>query len=379
LSDFVEYFERGLQMQLDKKLICLAAVIIGLSLCAGCTNVDQLVGRQLDTVIEWELNEGGKKPDGNSVLVALYLDSEDSKDTTTIAEYRCYNYGGGGYSGIHRIPFGTPWTRLEQIRSNRFKKEIVIDPGPPYKKAKRIVTLIPGEVANLGRIVLEEVEVDGTASIAGTIRDETGKPLEGVTVSSNKAVVTTDAEGSYCIDGFGLEVCDLNVKKEGYILNSAEVSIRNMDKRIIRQDFVLSRQKKIRLRYVICPKEIDDFNSPEATDGTEEFLIDKKLFRIPTDEIENEDFRLFVNKVHLSFRVSDNELTLDNFYAPIFYKRHHRLSFEKFEAISSVCTLKYNSQRCPPIQEGDIILINGGKVSDYTLKILFEEVQQIIP
>ncbi|MCK4628330.1 MAG: hypothetical protein KAT56_04965, partial [Sedimentisphaerales bacterium] len=97
-------------MQLDKKLICLAAVIIGLSLCAGCTNVDQPVGRQLDSVIEWELNEGGKKPKGNSVLVALYLDTEDSKDTTTIAEYRCYNYGNGGYSGIKRVPFGTPWT-----------------------------------------------------------------------------------------------------------------------------------------------------------------------------------------------------------------------------------------------------------------------------
>ena len=120
-------------MQLGKKsvywavvIIGLAAVIIGLSLYAGRTNVDRVVSRQLDTVIQLELNEGNKKPSGNSVLVALYLDSEDSKDTTTIAEYRCYDYPRGGYSGIQRIPFGTPWTRWEKIRSNRFKKEIVI-------------------------------------------------------------------------------------------------------------------------------------------------------------------------------------------------------------------------------------------------------------
>ena len=366
-------------MQLDKKLICLAAVIIGLSLCAGCTSVaqvDQLVGRQLDAVIEWELNEGGKKPDGNSVLVALYLDTEDSKDTTTIAEYRCYNYGGGGYSGINRIPFGTPWTRWERIKSNRFKKEIVIDPGPPYKKAKRIVTLIPGETANLGRIVLEKVEADGTASIVGTIRDENGKPLEGITVSSNKAVVTTNAKGSYRVDGLGLEVCDLNVKEEGYISTSAKVSIRNMDKRIIRQDFVLSGKKKIRLRYVISPREKDDFNSPEAVEGTAEFFIDKEFVPLVVEQTKDKDFSRFIDKVKLRFEVKNSKLSLRHFYAPIFYKKY-RSSSEDFETISSVGT--FHSQRCPPIQEGDIILINGGEISDYTLKILFEEVQQILP
>ena len=365
-------------MQLDKKLICLAAVIIGLSLCAGCTNVDQMVGRQLDAVIEWELNEGGRKPNDNSVLVALYLDTEDSKDTTTIAEYRCYNYGGGGYSGIHRVPLRTPWTRWEKFSSNKFKKEIVIDPGPPYKKTKRIVTLIPGEVANLGRIVLEKAEADGTASIVGTVRDETGKTLEGITVSSNKAVVTTDADGSYRIDGLGLEVCDLNAKKEGYITGRAKVSIRNMDERIIRQDFVLSGQKKIRLRYVISPLEKDDFNGPDAVEGTAEFLVDKNLMPLVVEQIKDKDFSRFIDNVQLRFRVNNGKLVLSSFYAPIFYKGY-RSSSEEFETISSVGTLSYSLQHCPPIQEGDIILINGGKISDYTLKILFEEVQQILP
>ncbi len=347
-------------MQSDKKLICLAAVIIELSLCAGCNNVNQRVGRQLDAVIEWELNKGGKS---NSVLVALYLDTKDGKDTTTVAEYRCYDYGNRGYSGIRGVPFGTPWTRWEKIRSNRFKKKIVIDPGPPYKEAKRIVTLIPGEVANLGRIVLEKVEADGTASIVGTIRDENGKLLEGITVSSNKGVVTTDSEGSYCIDGLGLEVCEINVKNEGYIPSSAKVSIRNMDKRIISQDFVLSRKKKIRLRYVISPLEIDDFNGPEAAEGTVEFIVDKYFMPVVVEQFKDKDFSRFVDKVRLHFRVDNCKLTLNNRYAPVYYKIY-RSTPEEFETINSVGTLEDNSQRCPPIQEGDIILINGGKVSD---------------
>jgi hypothetical protein len=226
--------------------------------------------------------------------------------------------------------------------------------------------------------VLEKVEADGTASIVGTIRDVNGKPLEGITVSSNKGVVTTDAEGSYCIEGLGLEVCDLNINKEGYIPSSAKVSIRNMDKRVIRQDFVLTGKQNIRLRYVISPLEKDDFNSPEAVEGTAEFLVDKNFKPLVAEQIKDKDFSRFINKVRLNFRVDNGKLTLQNSYAPIFYRRY-RSSSEEFGTISSVGTLSYNSQRCPPIQEGDIVLINSGKISDYTLKILFEEVQQILP
>ena len=70
---------------------------------------------------------------------------------------------------------------------------------------------------------------------------------------------------------------------------------------------------------------------------------------------------------------------------PGFFKASRRAlassssSSEKFETINSVGELSYNSQHCPAIQAGDMILINGGKVSDYTLKILFEEVQLIVP
>jgi len=367
-------------MKGTRSLTYLAVIVTVLAFYSGCSSTERNALKQLETVIKWELEEENKRPQKNRVLVAIFLDTEESKNSMAEAEYRCYSRapGRGGYSGIKRIPYRVPWVTWERLRSNDLRKEIVIDPGPPYKNFTKIVTLIPGEVTNLGRIVLGKVKAKGSASICGTIKDENGEPLKGVEVSSKKGVVATNAEGFYRIDGFGLEVCNLKTEKEGYIPNNTKVSIRNMDKRIIKQDFVLSLARKVRFRYVISPKEKDDFNCPEATDGTVEFLIDKKLFRIPTDEIENEDFRRFINKAGLSFRVSDNRLTLGNFYAPIFYERL-RLSSEEFEAISSVGTLDYNSQHCPAIQKGDMILINGGQISNYTLKILFEEMQRILP
>ncbi len=358
-------------------LVIISAVLL---FYASYSNANRNALEQLDAVIELELEKEAKNPRKDRVLVALYLDTKERSTPPEKAEYRCYNraHRRGGYSGIKRIPYGVPWTVWERMRSNDSKKEIVIDPGPPYKNFTKIITLLPGEVTNLGRIVLEKVKAKGTASICGTVKDENGRPLEGVEVTSKKGVVTTDAEGFYRIDGVGLEVCNLETAKEGYIPNNRKVSIRNMDKRIIKQDFVSSFPRKVRFRYVISPQEKDDFNSPEATSGTVEFFVDEKRFPLVFDQIKDEDFRQFIDKVRLSFRINRNELTLDNRYAPIFYKRYH-LSSEEFETINSVGTLDYNRQHCPVLQEGDIILINGGEISNYTVKILFEEIQRIVP
>lgn len=364
-------------MQFDRKLICLATLTTGL-LLSGCTNLDKEAGLKLDALIEWELNENDRKPEQNGALVALYLDADDGQDTSTMAEYRCYNFPDRGYSGIEQVPMGTPWTRWERIQSSQFRKKIVIDPGPPYKNVEKTVTLVPGEVTNLGRIVLEKVEAEGTASIEGTVKDKNGNPLEGVTISSCKPEVTTSADGSYHIDGLGLEVCNLTASKEGYIPSKANISIRNMDNRMIKQDFSLSPKMKIRMRYAISPLEQDDFHSPEAVEGTVELLVDKTFMPIVIERFKDKEFGSFVDKVGLNFYVSGGELILRHFQAPIFYKRY-RSSSEDFEKITSVGDLGYNSQRCPPIQEGDVILINGGKISPFTLKILFEQVQEILP
>jgi hypothetical protein len=364
--------------------ICLLLCYFLLIFYTGCVATrEQMRGReairQLNAVIKWELNKENKDLQRGKVLVALYLDTEETESSIAKAEYRCYSSPGrGGYSGIKKIPYRVPWVTWERLSSNDLRKEIVIDPGPPYKNITKIVNLIPGEVTNLGRIVLEKVEAEGTASISGIIKDEDGEPLEGVEVSSTRGSTTTNSEGYYRIDGFGLEVCDLKVTKKGYIPNNIKVSIRDMDKRIIEQNFVLSFPRRIRIRYAISPKEKDDFNDTEAAGGAAAFFIGENYLPVPVEQIKNDDFRQFISQTRLNFRVNDGRLTLNNSYAPIFYERLCSSSKE-FEAINSVGPLNYNSQFCPAIQEGDIILINGGKVSDYTVKILFEEIQRILP
>jgi hypothetical protein len=224
----------------------------------------------------------------------------------------------------------------------------------------------------------EPIEQDTvTASVSGTIRDENGDPLEGVRVSSIKGIVFTNAEGIYRIDGFGLEVCELVASNDGYIPYRVEVPIRDVNEPITKQDLVLSFPRKIRFRYVISPEGKDDFGDPNATDGTAEFLVEK-YFPIPPDEIKNRDFKDFVEGAFLSFRVNDDKLTLYNFNPPIFYESLPSSS-EEFEAISSVRAGSFKTQVCPPIQKGDIILIDGVKASGYTLKILFEQVQTLKP
>lgn len=368
-------------------LLVLVGTIIGAGVY-GCKKKEPLrepakedaaTAESLDkeSIIQKQLEEaiGREITNQKGALVALYLDAEDMRDVTGEAEYRCYSRPGrgGGYSGIRRVPYRTPWTRWERV-SQSTEREIIIDPGPPHKTFTKVVTLIPGEAANLGHIVLERVKAEGTASISGTIRNEEGKALEGAKISSQKGVATTSAEGLYRIDGFGLEVCELEASKGGYIPYPVKVSIRNMDERIITQDFVLSYPRRVGLRYVISPPGKDDFNDPNATSGTAEFLVDKKYFPISPNQIRNEDFKKFVGRVRLNFRVNDDKLTLSNSYAPIFYKSLSSSS-EQFEEIDSVRAGSFNSQRCPPIHKGDIILINGGKISEYTVKILFEQVQ----
>ena len=334
---------------------------------------DSIIRKQLQEAIDKELkNQQG-------ALVALYLDSGEVDDAASIGEYRCYSRPGrgGSYSGIRSIPFGTAWTIWERV-SQSSKREIVIDPGPPYKTFTTVVTLVPGQVTNLGRIVLEKVKIEGTASICGTIRDENGSPLEGVKVSSIKGFVYTNAEGFYRIDGFERKECELLASKDGYVPHRKRIYKREMYERPDKQDLVLSYARKVRFRYVISPEGKDDFGDSSATTGVAEYLVDTQYFRIPSYQIEPGDFRDFVVGAAPAFRLNDSELILQDFDQFIFYKSLPSSS-DQFEAISRVDAGSFKSRSCPPIEKGDVILIDEGRTSGYTLKILFEEVRTLDP
>ncbi len=217
-----------------------------------------------------------------------------------------------------------------------------------------------------------------TTSVSGTIRDENGDPLGRVKVSSLKGIVFTNAEGIYRIDGFGLEICELVASKDGYIPCRVRVPIQDLNDRTTKQDLVLSFRRKLRFRYMISPEGRDDFSDPDAANGVEEFLVDEEYRAISPNQINNDSFKEFVDVARLGFRVNEDKLTLHNFDPPIFYKSLPSSS-EEFEAISSVGAASPRSWVCPPIQQGDIILIDAVKASGYTLKILFEQVQTLKP
>jgi hypothetical protein len=145
-----------------------------------------------------------------------------------------------------------------------------------------------------------------------------------------------------------------------------------------KQDLVLSFRRKVRFRYVISPEGRGDFSDPDAANGVGEFLLDGEYLAISTNQINNDAFKQFVELACLGFRVNQDKLTLHNFDPPIFYKSLPSAS-EKFESIAGVRAASPRSSVCPPIQEGDIILIDAVKACGYTLKILFEQVRTLKP
>jgi hypothetical protein len=225
---------------------------------------------------------------------------------------------------------------------------------------------------------LEKVEIEGTASICGTISDENGSPLEGVKVSSIRGFVYTNAEGFYRIDGFERKECELLASKGGYVPHRKQIYRRDMYERPDKQDLVLSFRRKVRFRYVISPEGRDDFSDPDAANGVGESLVDEEYRPISPNQINDDAFREFVEVMRLALRINEDRLTLHNFDPPIFYKSLPSAS-EEFEAICGVDAGSFKSQSCPPIQQGHIILIDAMKASGYTLKILFEQVRTLKP
>ncbi len=342
------------------------------SVTAESTERESAIQKLLEDAVAKEIHKQ------QGALVALYLDAGKTRNARARAKYRLYRHPRtAGSIGDNAVPYGVPWTRWERV-AEATKREIVIDPGPPYKNFEKVVTLRPGQVTNLGHIILEKVQAEGTASISGTVTNENGAPVEGVRVSSPKRSATTNAKGLYRIDGFGLEAFDLVAEKRGYVSDIAEISIRDMDKRLIKQDFVLSFPRQVKFHYAISTKEQDNFSGPGATSGTAEFLVNRPRFRIPLGQIEDQHFKTFADRVVPQFWLDEGKLTMQSFL-PVLYKVLPPSSSGQFAAIKSVGTLDRNSQMCPSIQEGCIVLIDGADASEYTLKMLLEEARPIVP
>ncbi|TWT97705.1 hypothetical protein Pla108_18570 [Botrimarina colliarenosi] len=319
-----------------------------------------------------------KGADTREAAIVLYLDTglgEPASHPENI-DIRCYR--GLGYSGGQRATADAPWLHFESVREREDGvRRLEIDPGPPYAVINRSVTLVPGKIANLGRIVLQKVKADGTVTLTGYVRDGAGVPVEGALVSADARRTHSDADGFYQLEGFGLEVVNLSVRKRGFVGGSSRVSIRDTEKKEIACDLSVFRPRRLKLSYVISAEGSDIFEGPGVETGTIERVVDSS--RIPLDETiySSASFQRFAKEAHLYLGVKDGAVTIGNSHAPIFYQLAE--PEVRFADIKELGELPMSAQRCPPLSEGAVIVARGNHpqfgrgISPFCVKFLVEE------
>lgn len=335
--------------------------------------------QELEAIVEKTL-ERLATGDPSTAAVALYLDTQDLGDSLPQghAKYKCYR--GAGYSGIERAPLRAAWVRNERVsqrHNDNGVRRIEIDPGPPYEVVERSVTLVPGQVTSLGRIVLRKLEAEQPIALSGYVRDERGEPVADVLVSAGAHRARTDADGLYWLEGFGLEVVDLSARKRGFVGVGKRVEIRDSKKEEIATDLTMFRPWRLRLRYVIGAEGSNSFEGPGVETGVIERTVDAP--RIPLDETlhSSKSFQRFAQSSHLYLDVQGGALTIRNTHAPVFYQRAERAV--GFNDVAEAPDLDYNTQHCPPLEEGAVIVARGFHadqqrgVSPYCVKFLVEE------
>ncbi|MCD0463653.1 carboxypeptidase-like regulatory domain-containing protein [Roseiconus lacunae] len=314
-------------------------------------------------------------------IVAMYLDTEDrgGKTERNRVEYRCYR--GGGYSGIRSAPLRQAWTTFEFISSPEREgpRRIQLDPGPPYKTKQIDVNVKSGEVTNLGRIVFEKVQADGTASIFGIVKGADGKAMPNVSVTAGSQRTITDSNGKYQLDGFGLENVSLKASQPGLYGGDGKVSIRDMSRREIEQDLILFRPMRIKFRYVISDKKSTSFEGNNVQEGSFVVTADSVFKQLSEEYFSSPSFREFAKDVGLRFSHYSGRLAIDNFMAPIYYQvADSNIPFESIQGVGN-----FSSQHGPALEQGETILIRGFRdnsrsgVSDYCVKLLVEEMTPI--
>lgn len=326
--------------------------------------------------------EAKTRPTGG---VAMYLDTKDpdARIPDNEVEYRCYS--GGGYSGIRRSPLRKAFVQHESVRATGVVR-IQLDPGPPYKIVNRHVTLKPGEFINLGRVMLEKQDYEGTASIIGTVRDSLGEPLSGVRVTANGRESVSDSSGRYFLDGFELEEVSIQAHARGYRGGTARVSIRDMEKREIKQDLAMFLPRKVKLRYVISAKDKSSFVGAGVEEGSIDLTVESLRGELSRYHHKSDSFRKFTADTRLNLRFDKGRLTLDCGMCPVFFQTS--AGGIEFDEVESMGRVDINQQQCPPLTKGKFVLMRGFQdppkgapagiprrvISPYCVKVLVEDI-----
>ncbi len=307
--------------------------------------------------------------------VAMYLDTAepDAEVPDSKVNYKCYL--GYGYSGSVSVPLRKAFVRREYWREGDHRIEL--DPGPPYKVVIRHVTLKEGEVFDLGRILLERQEYEGTASIMGTVVDNNGAFIPGAKVTAGDQEVVSDEKGRYRLDGFELENVSITTKAKGYRSDTVRVVIRDMSNREIEKKLRMFRPRRLKLKYAISAKDDDSFVGPGVEEGAIDLVLESNQTRLSQYHFRSESFRKFVADTDLELYFQQGQIKLFSCGGPVCFRESG--SGSDFDEIESMGDFNNNLQNCPLLGEGEFVLIRGFddspvfSLSPYCVKIRYEE------
>ena len=369
LGRVLEYVNQELRIELpDGKVI-----IRKLSDVERIEFGEQPTEREL--AIEAELEEAIKnvRPSPKASVV-MYIDTEDpeAEIAKNEVEYKCYSEG-GGYSGGKKVSLRCASVKQERPGVRR----IELDPGPPYRVFIRHVTLNPSEVVNLGRIVLEKLEYEGTASIQGIVKDTFGNPIPGAKITAGQREVVSDEKGGYRLDGFELEKVLIQAQAKGFRGGTAKVSIRDMRNRKINQDLTMFRPRRVKLRYVISNKGDNSFEGPEVEEGAIELVVDSVRTDLSDYHYDSESFREFAADTGLKLQIEQGKIKLGSVRCTMLYQES--AAGLDFDSVKSMGQIDMNQQFCPLLDEGGFVLMQALKPTftegaRYCVKILVEEI-----
>lgn len=310
--------------------------------------------------------------------VVVYADTEDPADNVEGLQVMVY--------GKLTEPRGSTTYRLFPFREAYARRydvavyHMCFKPDPPYEDVSLDITVKEGEVTNLGRVVFKKAKAEGSASLRGTVTDMYGKPMPGVLVSAGKKKTETAGDGSYRMDGFGLEKIHVQASKEGYFGRREEVSIRNMDNREIQQDLQLFRPCAVVLRYAVSARESESFSGLDIERGELTLTLDAVHTKLWRQKMPSPRFQEFVDKMGATLVLEDGRLRFEGGIV-IYQEIAPDTLFDTIERAPEYQQRSNRIPRCPLLAQGDAVVIRGFSkavfadrmATDYCVKVLVEK------
>jgi len=311
--------------------------------------------------------------------VEFFIDLEEPEKKTSIKEvrYRCYAPD-GTYSGERKVGFRQPVSIIEPKVSNGSKYQIELDAGAAFETLKVDVPLKPGEITELGRLKLKPaVTGNRPIKIFGTVNNAEGEALVGVEVIANDKIKTlTDHDGKFQIVGIDGRNNWLYARLNGYLEHEEFVAVGDTSRLEFKKSIVLSKCKRIMLRYAFSEHRSYEFIKDKGETATIEVRVDSDSCSLKNISGLSKQFAEFAIRNRLSIETVEGVARLKGRTAIWTSDQND------FDLITEVGTLakdqRQNDQR---LSVGKTLIVRGFDLSrkenrlDYCVKILVESIE----